>query len=179
MAERSEKIWEDPALARFPGVEAKCQGPIGEAVKILTFCIDAMAIRPPDPIPPMLTPKQQEARLEYQRKKIDEFNKLTPEEQAAVLAKREHRNRNKPEGIVKGMVAAYAKEEGKPSDAAHAELVADGIVDLLLNALKTRKDASSNGQFVDEQRVMYERIGPAAIRLLKRCRTGEAVAAWE
>ena len=42
--------------------------------------IDAMAIRPPAPIPPMLTPKQQEARLEYRRKKIDAFNALPPEE---------------------------------------------------------------------------------------------------
>jgi len=179
MVERSEKIWEDPSLARFPGVEAKCQGPIGEAVKILTFCIDAMAIRPPDPLPPLLTPRQQEARLEYQRKKLDAFNKLTTEEQEKALARREHRNRNKPEGIVKRIVGIYALGEGRTADEVHAELVAEGVVDLLVNALKTRRDASKTGKFFDEQSKMYERIGPEAIRLLRQCRTGEAVAAWE
>jgi len=50
---------------------------------------------------------------------------------------------------------------------------------LLVSGLKTRQGASPMGKFVDEQRVMYERIGPEVIRLLRRCRTGEAVAAWE
>ena len=32
-------------------------------------------------------------------------------------------------------------------------------------------------QIIDAQAKMYERIGPKVIRLLKRCRTGEAIEA--
>ena len=177
MAEESEKIWDDPKLAKFPGVDAKCQGPIGEAVKILTFCIDAMAIRPPAPVPPMLTPKQQEQRLEYRRKKLDAFNKLPPEEQEKILAKKRHRERNHPEQIARRIIAAYAAEEGRTVEDVLVEVQQCGIFDLLLNGLKTRREAASGTTTTDETSKMYERIGPKAIRLLKRCRTGEAIEA--
>ena len=177
MAEESGKIWDDPALARFPGVDAKCQGPIGEAVKVITFCIDAMAIRPPVPVPPMLTPKQQEQRLEYQRKKLDAFNALPPEEQERILAAKRHRERNRPERIVERIIAAYAAEEGCTTEDALVEIQSCGIFDLLVNGIKTRKDAAKSSHILDVQAKFYERIGPKAIRLLKRCRTGEAIEA--
>ena len=50
-------------------------------------------------------------------------------------------------------------------------------IDLLANGIQTRKAAAKTTQIVDTLEKMYERIGPKAIRLLKRCRTGEAVEA--
>ena len=125
----------------------------------------------------MLTPKQQEQRLEYRRKKIDAFNKLPPEEQERILAKKEHRERNRPERIAKRILAAYAQDEGRPVEDVLAELQGGGIFDLIVNGIRTRKEASKATQIVDAQAKFYERIGPKAIRLLKRCRTGEAVEA--
>ena len=179
MADESERIWNDPTRAKFTGVSAKCNAHVDEAVKILTFCIDAMAIRPPDPVKPLLTPKQQEQRLEYRRKKIDAFNKLPPEEQERVLAKKAHRERNRPERIVERIVHLYALGEGRPQevDAVYAELQSAGVVDLLVNGLKTRREASSATATSDQTASMYERIGPKVIRLLLRCRTGEAIEA--
>lgn len=177
MAEESEKVWNDPSRGKFPGVAARCHGPVDEAAKVLTFCIDAMAIRPPDPVPPMLTPKQQEARLEYQRKKLDAFNKLPKEEQERILARKKHRERNRPERIAKRILAAYAQEEGRPVEDVLIELQGVGIFDLIVNGIRTRKEAAKATQIVDAQAKFYERIGPKAIRLLKRCRTGEAVEA--
>ena len=133
-----------------------------------------MAIRPPAPIPPMLTPKQQEARLEYRRKKIDAFNAQPPEEQERILAKKRHRERNRPERIVERIITAYAADEGRTAEDALMEIQGCGIFDLLVNGIKTRKDAAKATQIVDAQAKFYERIGPKVIRLLKRCRTGEA-----
>ncbi len=177
MAEESEKVWNDPSRAKFDGVDGKCHGPVDEAVKILCFAIDAMAIRPPAPVPPMLTPKQQEQRLEYQRKKIDAFNALPPEEQERILKRKEHRERNRPERIVRRIIAAYAAEEGRAAEDALVEIQGCGVFDLVVNGIKTRKEAAKATQINDAQAKFYERIGPKVIRLLKRCRTGEAVEA--
>lgn len=177
MADESERIWNDPSRAQFKSVQGRCHGPVDEAAKILIFAIDAMAIRPPAPVPPMLTPKQQEARLEYRRKKIDAFNALPPEEQERILAKKRHRERNRPERIVERIIAAYAADEGRTAEDALMEIQGCGIFDLLVNGIKTRKDAAKATQIVDAQAKFYERIGPKVIRLLKRCRTGEAIEA--
>lgn len=45
-------------------------------------------------------------------------------------------------------------------------------IDLLANGILTRKAAAKTTQIVDTPEKMYERIGPKAIRLLVRCRTG-------
>ena len=175
MVEESDKIWNDPTRAHLPGVDAKSHAAVDEGTKIICFAIDSMAIRPPAPVPPLLTDKQKELRLEYRRKKLDAFNALPKEEQERILAKKAHRERNRPENIAKRIIAAYAQQEGQETDAAHAELVSLGIFDLILNGLKTRKDAGASTCLHDEQAKFYERIGPKVIRLLKRCRSGEAV----
>ena len=175
MAEESAKIIEDPARMKFPGVEARCHGPVDDAVKALSFCIDCMAIRPPDPIPPLLTPKQQELRLEYQRKKLDAFNKLSPEEQAKVIAKREHRARNTPEGLLKRIVTAYAAEEGRDREEVFAELRDRGIVDLVISGLKMRRMKRPIGAVVGKALVKH---GVRAVRIFIRCNTGEVIDSW-
>ena len=177
MVEESRKIWDDPERAKFLAVSSKCKAAVDESAKILSFAIDCLAVRPPDPIPPMLTPKQQEARLEYRRKKLDAFNKLTKEEQEKVLAKKAQRERNQPQNVLKRIVAAYAFGEGRPADEVQAELQAAGVHDLIVNGLKTRREVNSLANFCDEQSAMYERIGPKVIRLFLMCRSGEAATA--
>lgn len=175
MADESAKIIDRADREKFPSVQAKCNGPVRDAVQTLAFCIDYMAIRPPDPIPPMLSPKQQEQRLEYQRKKLDAFNQLTPEEQAAVLAKREHRNR--PDGLLKRIVTQYAAEEGREREEVFAELRGKGVTDLILAGLKTRREMIGY-QIGDSLGGPMVRDGVRAIRVFLRCHTAEAIDAW-
>ena len=81
------------------------------------------------------------------------------------------------ERIVERIIAAYAAEEGRTAEDALAEIQKVGIFDLLVNGIRTRKEAAKATQISDAQAKFYERIGPKVIRLLKRCRTGEAIEA--
>ena len=77
-------------------------------------------------------------------------------------------------------VRAQVDTNNRGADAAEdalMEIQGCGIFDLLVNGIKTRKDAAKATQIVDAQAKFYERIGPKVIRLLKRCRTGEAIEA--
>lgn len=180
--EEAEKVANDKHREEtFPGFTALCQGPATEACKVIAFCIDSMAIRPPEPPPPMPDIRRQKAREEYRRKKIDEFNALPPEEQAAIIAKREHRQRNRPERVARRIVEAYAAEEGRTGDVdvLVEELTANGVFGLLLNALKTRSDMNSASHFSDAQAAMLVRLGAKAIRLLKAYRMGESWDIWQ
>ena len=160
----------------FPGLDALCKGPASEACKVIAFCIDSMAIRPPEPPPPMVDLKRQKQREEYQRKKIDAFNALPPEEQEKILAKRNHRQRNRPERVARRIVEAYAASEGRAGevDAIVEELTLNGVFGLILNGLKTRKDTINGSHFMDAQAAMLVHIGAKAVGLLKAYRLGEA-----
>lgn len=160
------------------GFEAMCKGPAGEATKVLKFCIDSMAIRPPDPPPTILDLKRQKAKIEYQRQKEDAFNKLSPEEQAKVLAKREKRQRGTPQGLLKRIVEAIAAEDGHADkDALMASLTAEGVTDLVLNAIRTQRERHKTRLQGEGQRALV-RVGAKAVRVLRRCKTGELVAGW-
>lgn len=180
IAEEAYRVSHDEERMKKPGYEAICKGPAAEAAKVLGFCIDAMAIRPPDPPPVMLTPKQQEAKLERQRQKEDEFNKLSKEDQEKELAKREHRRRGTPEGLLKRIVIQLSLEDNRieERDAIMAELTASGVTDLILNAIRTRRDRTTHG-FCDFQQEAIVRLGCKAVRIFTKYKTAEAVEAWQ
>lgn len=175
--EEAEKVANDKHREEtFPGFDALCKGPATEACKVIQFCIDSMAIRPPEPIPAMPDIRRQKAREEYQKKKLDKFYALPIEEQEKILAKRAHRQRNRPERVARRIVEAYAAAEGRMAevDAIVEELTANGVFELILNGLKTRKDMISGSHFMDSQAEMLVRIGAKAVGLLKAYRLGEA-----
>ena len=160
------------------GMDAMCKGPAWEATKVLKFCIDAMAIRPPDPPPVILDPKRQKAKIEYQRQKEDAFNALPPEEQAKILAKREKRQRGTPQGLLKRIVARLAEDEKRTdTDAIMAELTAEGITDLILNAIRTQNERRK-GRAQGEGQEAIVRIGAQAVRVFRQCKTGALVESW-
>ena len=159
------------------GVDAMCKGPAGEATKVLKFCIDAMAIRPPDPPPVILDTKRQKAKIEYQRKKEDAFNALPPEEQQKVLAKREKRQRGTPQGLLKRIVARLVEEGGGDADAIMAELTAEGVTDLILNAIRTQEERRG-GRAQGEGQEAIVRVGAKAVKVFRQCKTGALVESW-
>lgn len=160
------------------GMDAMCKGPAWEATKVLKFCIDAMAIRPPDPPPTILDARRQKARLEYQRQKEDAFNKLPPEEQAKVLAKREKRQRGTPQGLLKRIVARLAEEEKREDvDALMAELTSEGVTDLILNSIRTQNERRK-GRAQGESQDAIVRVGAQAVRVFRLCKTGALVESW-
>jgi len=178
ITDEADKVAEAP-LPEGKGFEYVCKGPAAEAAKVLGFCIDAMAIRPPDPPPVIYTGKKLAAKLEYQRKKEDAFNKLSPEEKAKVLAERERRQRGTPQGLLKRIVARLAQEDGKDVDAVMSELTAEGITDLVINAIRTHNDrrkTKGNPDPIGQEVIV--RLGTKAVRAFHKCKTGEVVASW-
>ena len=160
------------------GIEAMCKGPAWELTKVLKFCIDAMAIRPPDPPPVLLDSRRQKAKLEYQRQKEDAFNKLPPEEQQKILAKREKRQRGTPQGLLKRIVARLAEEDKRTdTDAIMAELTAEGITDLILNSIRTQNERRK-GRAQGEGQEAIVRVGAQAVRVFRKCNTGAVVESW-
>lgn len=180
LAEEASRVSHDKERMKIPSYEAICKGPAAEVAKVMGFCVDSMAIRPPDPTPPILSPKQQEARMEYQRQKIDAFNKLPKEEQEKIIAKREHRLRGRPERLLQRIIAQIAIEDNRfgETDLITAELTAAGVTDLVLNAIRTRRDRCVAG-FCDEQQEAIIRLGVKAVRVLLKCKTAEAVESWQ
>ena len=163
------------------GYDYNCKGPACEAAKVLEFCIDAMAIRPPDPPPVVLSDKQREAKLEYARKKKDAFDKLPPEEQAKVLAREARRAAGSPQGMMKRIVEGYAAAQGRTDlDAVMAELTGEGVTDLVLNAIRTRGVRRTSGKITPCQAIQEAivRVGIQAVEVMRRCKTGELVAGW-
>lgn len=140
-----------------------------------------MAIRPLDPPPVILTSKKREAKLEYQRQKEDAFNKLPPEEQAKILARREKRQRGTPQGLLKRIVAQLAIDDNRyeegANDAIMAELTANGVTGLVLNAIRTQGDRRK-GRLQGEGQEATVRIGARAVRVFMKCKTGELVESW-
>ena len=160
------------------GMDAMCKGPASEATKVLKFCIDAMAIRPPDPPPVILDTRRQKAKVEYQRQKEDAFNKLPPEEQAKILARREKRQRGTPQGLLKRIVARLASEDNRSDlDAIMAELTAEGVTDLILNAIRTQRERLKTRPQGEGQEAIV-RVGARAVRVSRRCKTGALVESW-
>lgn len=179
LADEADKAAMDESRMHLYGIDAQIKNFVCEAAKVLEFCIDATAVRPPDPVPPVLTTKQREAKEEYQRKKIDEFNAMSPEEQAKVLARKASRERGTPQGLLKEIVLALAREDGRTGeeDAIMAELTALGITELILNALRVRRDRCA-GKCPKPLQEFLIRLGPQAVRVFRQCNTGEVFESW-
>ena len=179
LVKEADKAALDESRMHLYGIDAQIKNLVSEAAKVLEFCIDATAVRPPDPVPPVLSTKQREAKEEYQRKKIDAFNKLPPEEQAKVLARKASRERGTPQGLLKEMVYTLAITDGRigEQDSIMAELTAAGITSLILNALRVRRDRCK-GKCPKPLQEFLLRIGPKAIDVFRMCNTGEVFASW-
>lgn len=167
-------------LPWFKGYDYLCKGPSAEAAKVLRFCIDAMAIRPPDPPPKILTGKKLGEKLERERQKKDAFDKLPPEEKFKVLQRREKHEAGTPQGLLKRIVERLVLEDKLPGvDSLMGDLTGEGVTDLILNAIRTQNDRRKGSKHPDPSaQDSIVRYGTRAVRVFRQCKTGQLVDSW-